>query len=85
MLRSSKLRSKPHRPWQPRMSDGHVFNPFEHTTEPEASLDEPRDIEELEAEAEDLKAEAEELEARKHPSATADTLDSTARKRDTAR
>lgn len=82
MLRSNKLRSKLHRPWQPRMSDGQMFNPFKHTTEPEASL-EPREIEQLEAEAEDLRAEAEEIERRRHESALADLADSEVRKRET--
>lgn len=44
------LRSKLHRPWQPRINDGPLFNPYAHTTEPEISLSAHRDIEELDAE-----------------------------------
>jgi len=32
------LRSKYHRPWQPRVSDGPLLNPSAHTTESEASF-----------------------------------------------
>ncbi len=38
------LRSKLHRPWQPRMDDGQIFNPFAHTTEPEAGLTDHQDL-----------------------------------------
>jgi hypothetical protein len=41
------LRSKLHRPWQPRMHEAAIFNPFAHTPEPEANLAEHRDYEEL--------------------------------------
>jgi hypothetical protein len=32
------LRSKYHRPWQPRVSDSQLLNPSAHTTESEASF-----------------------------------------------
>lgn len=32
------LRSKFHRPWQPRVSDGQLLNPSAHTTESETSF-----------------------------------------------
>ena len=32
------LRSKFHRPWQPRMSDGQLLNPSAHSTESETSF-----------------------------------------------
>ncbi|MFI4867982.1 MAG: hypothetical protein ACHQDD_01345 [Steroidobacterales bacterium] len=41
------LRSKFHRPWQPRMRDDAILNPFAHTAEPEASLVEHHEYEEL--------------------------------------
>jgi hypothetical protein len=41
------LRSKLHRPWQPRMREVGILNPFAHTTEPEASLVDHHDNEEL--------------------------------------
>ncbi len=41
------LRSKLHRPWQPRIHDDAILNPFAHTTEPEASLAEHHEYEEL--------------------------------------
>ncbi len=47
------LRSKMHRPWQPRMDDGQIFNPFAHTTEPEAGLADHQTIDIEEAEAAD--------------------------------
>jgi hypothetical protein len=53
------LRSKLHRPWQPRMREAGILNPFAHTTEPEASLVEHHDNEELdpiEAESEPVAA-----------------------------
>ena len=52
------LRSKFRRPWQPRMRDGAMFNPFAHTTEPEASLAEHHDIELEELEATTTEPEA---------------------------
>jgi hypothetical protein len=40
--------SEPERPWQPRTrGDPRPLNPFEHTTQPEASLDEQRRLEEI--------------------------------------
>lgn len=42
------LRSKVHRPWQPRVSGSPVFNPSAHTTESDSSFSD--DIEELERE-----------------------------------
>ena len=45
------LPSKMHRPWRPRMDDGQIFNPFAHTTEPEASLADHQSIETEDAEA----------------------------------
>jgi hypothetical protein len=41
------LRSKLHRPWQPRMREAGILNPFAHTAEPEANLVEHHDNEEL--------------------------------------
>lgn len=56
------MRSRLHRPWQPRMRDSHEFNPFVRTTQPEASFNEHEDLEEAEeltqSEAERLHAEA---------------------------
>ena len=40
-------RTKSRRPWQPRVHDEAIFNPFAHTTEPEASLAEHHEYEEL--------------------------------------
>jgi hypothetical protein len=41
------LRSKLHRPWQPRMREAGILNPFVRTTAPEASLLEHHEDEEL--------------------------------------
>jgi hypothetical protein len=41
------LRSKFHRPWQPRVRDQGILNPFAHTTEPEASLAEHQELKEF--------------------------------------
>jgi hypothetical protein len=52
------LRSKLHRPWQPRMREAGILNPFAHTTEPEASLVEHHDNEELDELEADSEADA---------------------------
>lgn len=45
------MRSKFRRPWQPRMNDSQIFNPFAHTTEPEAGLADHQNMEIDEPEA----------------------------------
>jgi hypothetical protein len=44
------MRSRFHRPWQPRMSDGQMFNPFAHSAEPESGLEHHDDLEQRDAE-----------------------------------
>jgi hypothetical protein len=46
------MRSRFHRPWQPRMSDGQLFNPFAHSAEPESGLESHDDFEPRDADAE---------------------------------
>jgi len=41
------LRSKFRGPWKPRVHEEAILNPFAHTTEPEASLAEHQEYEEL--------------------------------------
>jgi hypothetical protein len=50
------LRSKLHRPWQPRMREAGILNPFAHTTEPEAGLVDHRDNEQLDQIEDDSEA-----------------------------
>lgn len=80
------LRSKFHRPWQPHVRDEGIFNPFAHTTEPEASLAEHEDLKELDElagiaahheieEPVKLEAIAERSPAGKPPSASAKDLE----------
>ena len=45
------MRSRFHRPWQPRMSDGQLFNPFAHSAEPELGLENHDDFEQRDADA----------------------------------
>lgn len=52
------LRSKFRRPWQPRMSDGQVFNPFVRSTDGEAHSGEHHDIEEFDEQAQQELADA---------------------------
>jgi hypothetical protein len=44
--------SRTHRPWQPRMGDDHLFNPFVRSTDPGVKLDDTRELADVEAEEE---------------------------------
>ena len=52
------LRSKLHRPWQPRMREAGILNPFAHTTEPEAGLVDHHDneLDQIEGDSESAEA-----------------------------
>ena len=46
------MRSRIHRPWQPRIGDDHLFNPFVRSTDPGVTLDDHRELADIEAEEE---------------------------------